>query len=40
MEAEGKGKIVPGTYQAPCHEDVWGSGGIVSLFLDHGTRWR
>jgi len=33
-------KVVPVLNQAPCHEDVLGSGGVTPHFLDLGTRWR
>jgi hypothetical protein len=35
-----KGKVVPMLKELPCHEDVWGSGGIAPRILNLGTRWR
>jgi hypothetical protein len=34
-----KGQDVVSTFSAPCHEDVWGSGGTAPHFIDIGTTW-
>jgi hypothetical protein len=31
-----RGEVCFGSYKAPRHEDVWGSGGIVPIILDLG----
>jgi hypothetical protein len=31
-------KTYPLLNQAPCHEDVWGSGGVTSVILNLSTR--
>jgi hypothetical protein len=36
----GKCEVVTGTYYAPYHEDIWGSGGIAPLFLHLDTGQR
>jgi hypothetical protein len=33
-----KGKVVPVLDKVPRHEDVWGSEGIASHILKHGSR--
>jgi len=32
--------FLPVLNKAPCHEDVWGSGGIAPYILHLSTRWR
>jgi len=36
----GKGKVVSVLNCVPCHEDVWGSGGMAPRILNLGTRCR
>jgi len=33
-------RVVPVLSQAPCHEDLWGNGGIAPCILNFGTRKR
>jgi len=36
----GNGKVVHVLNEVPCHEDIWGSGGIAPLILNLSTRCR